>query len=77
MGVNLSPHDPRNYNLKKHMVRLAIYEPTKLIAPNNVSTVRIRDYENSMKWLYDASKLRFNPQIPRRLAEDKKEVMGC
>lgn len=75
LGVNLTPCDPRNYNLKKHMVRLAIYELTKLIAPNNVSTVRIRDYEDSMKWLYDASKLRLNPQIPRKVAEDKKEIM--
>ena len=75
VGINLTLHDPRNYNLKKHMVRLALYELTKLIAPNNVSTVRIRDYEDSMKWLYDASKLRLNPQIPRKLAEDKKEVM--
>lgn len=75
IGVNLSLHDPRNYNLKKHMVRLAIYELTKLIAPNNVSTIRIRDYEDSMKWLYDASKLRLNPQIPRKIAEDKKDVM--
>ncbi len=75
IGVNLALRDPRNYNLKKHMVRLAIYELTKLIAPNNVSTVRVRDYEDSMKWLYDASKLRLNPQIPRKIAEDKKEVM--
>lgn len=74
-GENIILRDPRNYNLKKHMVRLAIYELTKLIAPNNVSTIRIRDYEDSMKWLYDASKLRINPQIPRKLAEDKKEVM--
>lgn len=73
-GVNLSPHDPRNYNLKKHMVRLALYELTKLVAPNNVSVVRLRDYEDSMKWLNDAAKLRLNPQIPRRLAEDKKPV---
>jgi hypothetical protein len=56
------------------MVRLAIYELTKLIAPNNVSVVRIRDYEDSMKWLSDASKLKLNPQIPRKLAEDKKPV---
>lgn len=74
-GTNIIVRDPRNYNLKKHMVRLAVYELTKLIAPNNVSTVRIRDYEDSMKWLYDASKLRLNPQIPRKLADDKKEVM--
>lgn len=75
MGVNLVMRDPRNYNLKKHMVRLAVYELTKLIAPNNVSTTRLKDHEDSMKWLYDASKLRINPQIPRKIAEDKKEVM--
>ena len=73
-GVNLSPHDPRNYNLKKHMVRLALYELTKLIAPNNVSVVRMRDYEDSMKWLADAARLRLNPQIPRKVAEDNKPV---
>lgn len=73
-GRNLSPGDPRNYNLKKHMVRLALYELTKLIAPNNVSVVRMNDYEGSMKWLNDAAKLRINPQIPRKLAEDKKPV---
>lgn len=74
IGINLSLHDSRNYNLKKHMVRLAIYELTKLIAPNNVSVVRIRDYEDSMKWLSDASKLKLNPQIPRKIADDKKPV---
>lgn len=75
MNVNLSVHDPRNYNLKKHMVRLAVYELTKLIAPNNVSVVRVRDHEDSMKWLADAAKLRLNPQIPRKLADDKKPLM--
>lgn len=74
VGRNLSPHDPRNYNLKKHMVRLAVYELAKLIAPNNVSIVRMRDYEDSMKWLNDAAKLRLNPQIPRKLDETKKPV---
>jgi len=74
IGINLSLHDARNYNLKKHMVRLAIYELTKLIAPNNVSIVRVRDYEDSMKWLSDASKLKLNPQIPRKIADDKKAV---
>lgn len=74
VGQNLSPHDPRNYNLKKHMVRLAIYELTKLIAPNNVSVVRMRDYEDSMKWLNDAARLRLNPQIPHRLDETQKPV---
>lgn len=74
VGQNLSLYDPRNYNLKKHMVRLAIYELTKLIAPNNVSVVRMRDYEDSMKWLNDAARLRLNPQIPRRLDENQKPV---
>lgn len=73
-GNNLSLHDPRNYNLKKHMVRLAVYELTKLIAPNNVSAVRMRDYEDSMKWLNDAAKLQLNPQIPRKVDETKKPV---
>lgn len=72
--TNLVLHDPRNYNLKKHMIRLVIYELTKQIAPNNVSVVRMRDYEDSMKWLNDASKLRINPQILRRLGENKKTV---
>ena len=54
------------------MVRLAVYELTKLIAPNNVSAVRMRDYEDSMKWLNDAAKLRLNPQIPRKVDETKK-----
>lgn len=72
--INLSPHDPRNYNLKKHLVRLAIYELTKLIAPNNVSVIRMRDYEDSMKWLNDAAKLRINPGIPRRLGLDKQPI---
>lgn len=75
VGVNLSLHDPRNYNLKKHMVRLAVYELTKLVAPNNVGVVRLRDYEDSMKWLNDAARLKLNPQIPRKLADDKKAVM--
>ncbi len=74
-GINIVARDPRNYNLKKHMVRLAVYELTKLIAPNNVSTARVKDHEDSMKWLYDASKLRINPQIPRKVADDKKAVM--
>lgn len=74
IGHNITQGDPRNYNLKKHMIRLALYELTKTIAPNNVSTIRMRDYEDSMKWLNDASKLRLNPQIPRKLAEDKQPI---
>ncbi|MFR9546844.1 MAG: hypothetical protein SNJ29_14905 [Rikenellaceae bacterium] len=68
IGHNITQGDPRNYNLKRHMLRLAIYELTKTIAPNNVSQIRMRDYKDSMKWLYDASKLKLNPQIPRKLS---------
>lgn len=67
VGVNITESDPRNANIKKHMVRLAVYELTKLIAPNNVSVIRVADYEASMKWLQSAAKLKINPQIPRKI----------
>lgn len=73
-GFNIQPGDPRNANLKKHILRLAVYELHKLISPNNVSSARITDYETSIAWLRDASKLRINPQIPRKLDEDHKPV---
>lgn len=74
LGENSRLHDPRNSNVKKHMLRLALYELHKLISPNNISSVRVTDYETSIKWLQDACKLRINPQIPRKVAEDKKPV---
>lgn len=52
-----------------------LFMSTKLIAPNNVSVVRLKDYETSMKWLSDAARLKLNPQIPRKLAGNKLEVM--
>ncbi|MCC8174458.1 MAG: DUF1320 domain-containing protein [Odoribacter sp.] len=74
IGKNLSLREPRNFNLKKHLVRIAIYELTKIIAPNNVSIIRVKDYEESMKWLSDVSKLKINPQIPRKLDNENKPV---
>lgn len=71
---NVIPSDPRNSNVKKHMLRLAIYELHKLISPNNVSSVRITDYDTSITWLRDASKMKLNPGIPRKLDEEKKPV---
>ncbi len=65
--VNIRYHDPRNFNLKKHMVQLSLYELHKLISPNNISQVRVDDYEHSMLWLKDANRLKLNPQIPRKL----------
>ncbi len=34
----------------------------------------MRDYEDSMKWLNDAAKLRLNPQIPRKVDETKNPI---
>lgn len=68
-GGNIKRHDPRNPNVKKHMLRLAVYELTKMISPNNVSSARIADYENSIEWLRDASRMKINPMIPRKLDE--------
>lgn len=73
-SYNIVEHDPRNGNLKKHMVRMALYELHKLISPNNISSARITDYEASITWLRDANKMRINPQIPRRLDEENKPV---
>ncbi len=70
VGVNIKLDDPRNPNVKKHLLRLAIYELHKLISPNNISSARITDYETSILWLRDASKLKINPKIPRKLDED-------
>lgn len=73
-GYNVRVHDPRNANIKKHMLRLALYELHKLISPNNVSSARITDYETSITWLRDASKLKINPKIPRKIDDDKRPV---
>ena len=34
----------------------------------------MQDYDDSMKWLNDVSKLRLNHQIPRKLSDDKRPV---
>lgn len=73
---NIVVDDPRNPNLKKHMLRLAVYELHKLISPNNVSQARITDYETSIMWLRDAMRFKINPQIARRLDDEKKPVTG-
>lgn len=70
--ANIRHNDPRNYNLRRHMVQLALYELHKLISPTNISTVRIEDHNNSIQWLRDANRLKLNPMIPRKL--DKKKL---
>lgn len=74
-SVNIAKNDPRNQNIKRHLSRLAVYEVTKLIAANNVSVVRIRDYEDSMEWLKAASRLKINPQIPRKIGNGNLPVL--
>lgn len=73
-SYNIHQHDPRNPNIKKHLVRLALYELHKLISPNNISSARITDYETSIAWLKDANRCRINPQIPRKLDDENKPV---
>lgn len=71
-NVNITEKDPRNSNIKKHMLQLSLYELHKLISPNNVSAIRVTDYDHSIQWLKDASALRLNPGIPRKIDEEDK-----
>ena len=73
-SYNIRLHDPRNGNIKKHLVRMALYELCKLVSPNNVSSARITDYETSIVWLRDANRCKINPQLPRKLDEENKPV---
>lgn len=73
-NYNIHQFDPRNANIKKHLVRLALYELHKLISPNNISSARITDYETSITWLRDANRCKINPQIPRKLDEEQKPI---
>lgn len=66
---NIVEEDPRNANIIRHYLRIAIYELHKLISPTNISSVRINDYNESVQWLKDASHLKLDPQIPRRISE--------
>lgn len=70
-GYNFRYHDSRNPNIKKHIIKIALFELHKLISPNNVSTALITDYEATMQWLRDA-RCKINPQILRKLDEEKK-----
>lgn len=74
LGYNITPDDPRNGNIKKHMLRLAVYELFKLITPTNMSQTRITDYEASMMWLRDAGRLKLTPGIPRKLDRQNRPV---
>lgn len=65
-GVNVMLDDPRNINVVAHMSRIALYYAHQLISPTNISETRKWAYEESMTWLYNASKFKINPQLPRK-----------
>ena len=65
-GENITRDDPRNINVVAHMSRIALYYLHQLISPTNISETRRWAYEDSMLWLHNASKLKINPQLPRK-----------
>lgn len=65
-GVNIVRDDPRNANVVAHMSRIALYHLHSIIAPTNIPETRRWAYEDSMQWLYNASKFKINPQLPRK-----------
>lgn len=69
-GVNIVRDDPRNPNVVAHMSRIALYHLHSIIAPTNVPETRRWAYEDSIQWLYNASKFKINPQLPRRREKD-------
>lgn len=74
IGENVTLSDPRNFSLREHMLKIAVYQLTKQLAPNNVSVARIKDYEETMVWLNKASKLQIAPNIERKHNEAGEET---
>lgn len=69
-GENIMKDDPRNINVVAHMSRIALYYLHQLISPTNISETRRWAFEDSMDWLYKASKFKINPQIPRKMEDN-------
>lgn len=64
----LSPtEDPRNRNIVLHMVNVVLYCLTTVAVPDNVPESRSTAYEKSMSWLQQASDMKANPDIPRKI----------
>lgn len=72
-GVNIVRDDPRNANVVAHLSRIALYHLHSIIAPTNIPETRRWAYEDSMQWLYNASKFKINPQLPRKREKDTRE----
>lgn len=71
---NIYVNDPRDLDLKHYMTQLSLYELYKRVSPNNISTVRINDYNYTIQWLKDAGRLKITLQIPRK-RDDKDETI--
>lgn len=69
-GKNITRDDPRNINIVAHMIRIALYHLHSIISPTNISETRRWAYEDSITWLYNASKFKINPQLPRKREHD-------
>ena len=69
-GVNITRDDPRNANIVAHMSRIALYHLHSIISATNIPETRRWAYEDSMQWLYNASKFKINPQLPRKKEHD-------
>lgn len=72
-GINIMKDDPRNANVVAHLSRIALYHLHSIIAPTNIPETRRWAYEDSMQWLYNASKFKINPQLPRKRENDSRE----
>lgn len=69
-GINIIKDDPRNANVVAHLSRIALYHLHSIIAPTNIPETRRWAYEDSIQWLYNASKFKINPQLPRKREQD-------
>ena len=69
-NVNIVRDDPRKPSLVKHMTQLALYQLHVLISPTNISETRRIQYEDSMAWLYAASKFKIIIDIKRKTNRD-------
>lgn len=69
-GVNIMRDDPRNANIVAHMSQIALYNLHAIISATNIPETRRWAYEDSIQWLFNASKFKINPQLPRKHEHD-------
>ena len=69
-GLNVTRDDPRNANIVAHMSQIALYNLHAIISATNIPETRRWAYEDSIEWLYNASKFKINPQLPRKREQD-------